>query len=273
MDNHELLRVAVMMFAGVYGVPPSDQSLYDMDRAGGFSVMFDVLRNNVTDLIVAQAAWAGLSDNIENSRVGAQLAADHGGRNKGLEFLVRVMRHYHGKHAYQPGMRYGLRYESVHDVNGILMSDDPQGTWTSAAVSAGFLEEAVLAMREEPQDLLTQENGCEAISLTATGNETNQVLLRDLGAIELMAGAIDRFKNSRDSVYYHLHSCCSGLLPFARSSAENQDTMLQLGLLDALETSIPKWSHAPSRKDPWNRHFPWAKVKELEGILRARHRL
>merc|ERR1719210_2707680 len=94
--DHELLRTAVMMFAGLYGKPPSDQALFDLDAAGGYDVIFDVLQNNSTDLIVAQAAWAGLSDNIENSKVGAMLVADHGGRNKGIEFLVNLLPLYHG---------------------------------------------------------------------------------------------------------------------------------------------------------------------------------
>mmetsp|Transcript_125114 Transcript_125114/g.348149 ORF Transcript_125114/g.348149 Transcript_125114/m.348149 type:complete len:402 (+) Transcript_125114:101-1306(+) len=193
MGNHELLRTSLVMYAGVYGAPPSDDALYALDEAGGFDVMFDVLENNSTDLVVAQAAWAGLSDNVGNSRAGSMLVADHGGPSKGLDFLVKLLKAYHGQHAYQPGMPFGIRYESLHVVNEILRHDDENKTWLKVALGAGYLEEAVVTMREEPGDRRTQENACDAIALMTTDNATGQKLLRELGAIELMASAIDRF--------------------------------------------------------------------------------
>mmetsp|Transcript_26352 Transcript_26352/g.61462 ORF Transcript_26352/g.61462 Transcript_26352/m.61462 type:complete len:440 (+) Transcript_26352:79-1398(+) len=264
------LRFSVMMFAGIFGVPPSEQCSRDLDKAGGFDFMFEVLQQNASQLILMQAAWAGLSDNVENTRVGAELVADKGGTGKGLEFLISLLPAYRGKHAYQPHMQFGLRYESIHDIAGILMHDDEERTWQKIAAKAGFMEEAIVAMQDEPQDHLTQENGCEAVALMGKGNAENLARLGDLGAVELMAAAVSTFKNAPNDGYYHLNSCSSGLILFAQEGPEFQDRMLELGLLDSMEASMPFWRNEAERRDPWGSRFPWSDVVALQQILMKR---
>jgi len=265
-----LLRFSIMMIAGLFGTPPSDQCLRDLDEAGGFDFIFDVLEHNSSDLLLMQAAWAGLSDNVENRRVGAELVADKGGKGKGLEFLIGLLPAYRGRHAWPPFAQFGLRYESIHDINGILMHDDAERTWQKIAAKAGFMEEAIWAMKEEPEDHLTQENGCEAVALMGRGSPANLARLEELGAIELMVAAVATFKQTKPDGYFHLNSCSSGLVLFAQKAPMYQDKMLQLGLLDEMQASLHVSRDQSGRREPWLSSFPWSDVDELLQLLTTR---
>jgi len=282
MHDHDRLRNGIMMFAGFYGVPPHDKALRDMGEAGGFDQMISVLKNNISDLIVAQGAWAGLSDNVENFRTGAELAANNGGPNKGLETMIEIIKQYRGKHVYQPGMYFGLRYESIHDINGILMFDDENMTWTDAALRAGFMDEAVLAMAEEPDDHLTTSNGCEAITQMSRFSAATREKLVASGAVKHAAKGLVTFQglpSPQVMGYRLLNTCSTAILALVgkdgdleKERSESLDNLLDAGVLTALQASMPIWFLIPDDVSVRGSFYPWENVKKLRSALENRHK-
>jgi len=136
---------------------------------------------------------------------------------------------------FHEGNGFGLLYEGVHDVGGVLEHDDSNKTFATAFVQAGLVHELVPIMKMEPTDNLLQDMSCEVVKWITDDNVAVQNQLAEEGAIEVMAEALKRFTHPPIHGYGMVVGTCSAaLLNFARSSAEWRDKLLNLGVSRAL---------------------------------------
>jgi len=177
-DRSALLGLC--MFAGLFG-SSTPEPTPSLAAAGGFGLVFEVLESNYTDDAVFQTALCALSDNVDGSRRGAELVANEGGPGNGIRVLLRAMRRVRGRHYFE-GNGFGLQYEVMEDINGLLKHDDESRTWRNAFVRGGILEELVALMQDDPNDPRLQNNCCAAIGYLSEGNLTIQLQLAPAAA-------------------------------------------------------------------------------------------
>merc|ERR1719210_1071421 len=107
---------------------------------------------NPTSAAIVQAATGALSDNVQCS----QTAADAVVRNDGVRRLTNVVRRAYGMEHYHDEFYYGLRYEILEDITGLLKHDDQNFKIRDAFAAAGLMEAVIKFMPEEPDDLYFQ---------------------------------------------------------------------------------------------------------------------
>lgn len=118
---------------------------------------FDALYNSFTDFpsspSVQIAALMGLSD-YSHCDAGASIEANHGGKNKGIEWLVKITQEFP---SYKPeGHLLSLKYESMQLLNGILLHDQ-NNTYYDAFMQAGGPVAILKNMRDEPEKRAAQD--------------------------------------------------------------------------------------------------------------------
>merc|ERR1719210_1394483 len=100
---------------------------------------------NPTSAAIVQAATGALSDNVQSS----QTAADAVVRLDGVNRLTNVVRRAYGMEHYHDEYNYGLRYEILEDIIGLLKHDDENRKTRDAFVAAGLMEAVIKIMPEE----------------------------------------------------------------------------------------------------------------------------
>jgi len=112
----------IIMFAGLYGsgFAGLDEITEGCDKAGCFELMLDILVTNATKSpALLQAALGALSDNVQYSPYAARAVASHDGVN----LLMTALRSIPPDVQYHEDLGFGLRYETLEDIIGILKHD------------------------------------------------------------------------------------------------------------------------------------------------------
>lgn len=261
----------MFMFAGLFG-SSTPEATPGFAKAGGFDLVFDTLRDNCTDYAICWSALAALSDHVQASRLAAELVANHGGPQKGIEFLVKAMRQVHGtvyKKENDPnGFGWHNQYEVVHDTNGLLWHDDERHTWRDAFYHQGYIDALLPLMAEDPDDQHVQDNCCQAIYWMSHDNSPYQEELATKGAIQLMAKAMKIFAPRMLNDYCTVvHSCSTALLTFAASHPRWLAQIRQLGVGSAMTDKMMRFQVPKDGGTPGKENFPSHNMLKLKSML------
>jgi hypothetical protein len=227
-------------------VPPelnAEEGIYD--------VLFQILRDYQDDKYeyVRQYALRGLSDQ-SYTNAGSQAIANHGGPNKGIEYLVELAltnKPYSGMCAND---HLDIQYEVLADLQGLLLFDN-NNTWGPAAVRAGLITAIVKSFQTEPDYRPTLNFACKVISHLLMRNPSYTALLQDAGVTELVIRSIALLK-TRDDTPFMFGETVSDY--FSPSACDHPLMML---------------TNAPTRQtDLWVRQYidgihgykPWARI-------------
>lgn len=160
-------------------------------QEGGYDILFRAL-HDFDDPTVQMQTLRGLSDQSW-TELGSQHITNHGGPNRGVEYLVELLRaHPVAKTAYCAD-QLTYQYEALQCLAGLLFND-ANGTAGAAAVQAGLIEGAVHALEAEADLRPTQHTACAALQYllvnagAAAGGYVKR--LRELGAPELLQKAV-----------------------------------------------------------------------------------
>mmetsp|Transcript_10422 Transcript_10422/g.13837 ORF Transcript_10422/g.13837 Transcript_10422/m.13837 type:complete len:390 (+) Transcript_10422:1-1170(+) len=268
-------RMGLCTFAGLFGTPQPAQAAAGEVEAGGIDFVLAEFLNNESlryDPEMFQRVFCALSDPVhEQSGVVARAIAHHGGRLQGVPLMVHALRMARESGStFHEGNGFGLLYEGVHDVGGVLEHDDSNKTFATAFVQAGLVHELVPIMRMEPADNLLQDMSCEVVKWITDGNAAVQDQLAAEGAMEVMAEALKRFTHPpRHGYGMVVGTCSAALLNFARSRAAWRDRLLSLGVSDTLGLTVLKQFPVWGADDFTVRAkaFPNTNIYELKMVL------
>jgi len=230
-------------FAGMFGTPQHELAATSLVQSGAVDFLMSWFEEEWirSDPSLMQRLWCGLSDIVhESSGVVGRAMAAHQGSMPGIPLLVRGLRwakesnsSFHEVHG------YGLLYEAVHVIGGVMEHDDANHSFAKSFVSAGLLEELVPAMRMEPNDRILQDMSCEAIKWVTDDNVAVQARLVDMGVLATIADALVQHSHPPSLDYGIVTIACStALLNFARTSAEWREQLRSLRVYDTLDEEV-----------------------------------
>merc|ERR1719282_42402 len=276
-DGSEETRNGFWVFAGLFGTPQPAEAAAAEVAAGAVDFIMRHFENKSlkSDPAMFQRVWCALSDPVhETSGVFARAMANYAGHLQGIPVLVDALQlSMESDSTFHEGNGFGLLYEAIHVIGGVMEHDDSSKTFARTFVQAGLVPLMVPLMKKEPDDNLLQDMSCEAIKWITDDNVAVQGQLVKEGAIEVIAKAFIKFTHPPIHGYGMVACTCSAaLLNFALGSTAWQDEMLKLGILDALDvgvfTSFPRDGaddFFPRAKD-----FPNSNLYRLKEVLEQR---
>lgn len=187
-SKHELLD-NVCMFAGLYGTFEGAEPAQDaLAHAGGIEMLLDILDYVRTDSGRFQKVLCAISDNIQGSQLVADVMVT---KHDGARRFTEGVRSSHHLPTFHEGNGYGLRYEVLEDIVGIL-KHDRDGTYVRAFNEAGLVDAVIDFWPDEPGDLYFQDHCCQTLGWLANGNITMQHKLKKSHAVDkLVKGAVN----------------------------------------------------------------------------------
>lgn len=184
---------SICIFAGLYGTFDGSEEVYPaLVRSGAYDVIFDALDSTspVTNPDKFQRALCALSDGVQSSYTAARAIANHGGHNKGIEFFTGLVEKAHPSAPYHEGNGFGLRYEILEDIIGILKHDDQNRTYARGFFDAGLMDKVLESMPDEPHDLYFQDHCCQVFNWLTNDNLVAQSKIINSPAKDLMEKAM-----------------------------------------------------------------------------------
>jgi len=255
------------ILAGLFGSPQPTEAAVALGKAGGYDVVFDILKRFNTDDTIFQAALCALSDNVNSGREAAEYIANTGGPLRGIEVLVNLMPLTLHRH-FQEENGFGLQYEIVHDTNGLLWHDDANRTWRKEFYRLGYLKHLMALMADNPSDAHLQDNCCQAVYFMTEDNATVQEELAGAGAVNLLTRAMMYFAPEKLQGYCTVvHSCATALLTFAHAKPEWLTLIRNLGLKEALTDDVVELQKEENSHTPTWETFPGSNIVELRNLL------
>lgn len=264
-------------FAGLFGTPQPAKAAAVEVTSGAIDFVMGYFKNTSlkSDPEMFQKVWCALSDPVhEESGYVAHRMANFEGALRGIPLLTRALREcresgsvFHESHG------FGLLYQAMHVISGVLEHDDAKKSFANKFVSAGLVQEVVPMMKEEPDDSLLQDFSCEAMKWITDGNVTVQHNLANAGAIELASKALTKFAHGHPNGYSKVVGTCSALLlNFALTRTDWQDKMLRLNVFDSLDNEVFRQYPKSGSDDVLYRQktFPNSNLYKLKEVLGLR---
>eukprot|EP00930_Biecheleria_cincta_P025691 TRINITY_DN18243_c0_g1_i1.p1 TRINITY_DN18243_c0_g1~~TRINITY_DN18243_c0_g1_i1.p1 ORF type:complete len:461 (-),score=86.19 TRINITY_DN18243_c0_g1_i1:148-1530(-) len=262
------------MFAGLFGTPQPRQAAEGMVAAGAIEFIIDDYLSNEslkTDPEMFQRVYCALSDPVhESSGAVARAIANHGGALQGIPLMVRTLQWAKDSGSTFHEMNgFGLLYEGVHDVGGILEHDDANHTFAKSFVEAGLVQQLIPIMQKDPGDRMLQDMSCEVIKWITDDSVTTQRMLVEEGVLEIVAAALKQHSHPPYKGYGAVTIACStALLNFA-NNATWLDRMRQLGVYSTLNEEVfamfpPSGSDDFVMRRQW---FPNSNIYMLKEVL------
>lgn len=276
--KHTLMaNMSLCTFAGLFGTPQPRQAAEGMVAAGAIEFIIDEYLNKESlksDPEMLQRVYCSLSDPVhEASGAVARAIANHGGDLQGIPIMVRTLEWAKDSGStFHEGNGFGLLYEGVHDVGGILEHDDVNHTFANAFVEAGLVQQLIPIMQMDPDDRLLQDMSCEAIKWITDDNVTTQRRLVDAGALEIMAAALKTHSHPPVKGYGAVTIACSTALLNFVDDASWVERLRRLGVDDTLNEEVfaafPKWGFDDFIMRLGS--FPNSNIYKLKKVLQAR---
>lgn len=269
-----MANASLCTFAGFFGTPQPRQAAEGMVEAGAIDFIIDEYLNDESlksDPEQFQRVYCALSDPVhEASGAVARAIANHGGALQGIPLMVRTLEWANEVGSdFHESNGFGLLYEGIHDIGGVLEHDDTNHNFGNSFVEAGLVEQLIPAMQQDPDDRRLQDMACEAIKWISDDNVTTQGKLVEAGALEIMAAALKQHSHPPYKGYGAVTIACStALLNFA-GDASWRDRLRRLEVYDTLNEEVLA-AFPESGSDDFimrQQWFPNSKIYELKKVL------
>mmetsp|Transcript_19036 Transcript_19036/g.44753 ORF Transcript_19036/g.44753 Transcript_19036/m.44753 type:complete len:444 (-) Transcript_19036:89-1420(-) len=266
--------VELCSLAGLFGTPQPSQAAALMVEAGAIDFVMEYFEKESlkSDPVLFQRVFCALSDPVhESSGVVARAIANYQGPLQGIPKMVQALRWAkESGSTFHEENGYGLLYEGVHDVGGILEHDDANHSFAKSFLQAGLVEQLVPIMRKEPRDRLLQDMSCEVVKWITDDNVAVQTQLVEMGVLEIIAEALKQHSHPPFLGYGAVTIACStALLNFASTSEAWRLQLRNLGVYDTLTLDVliafqPFVNTDFIMRKEW---FPNSNVRELKRML------
>lgn len=165
------LTKGVCFFAGFFGTfPGSDAPASALAKAGGAELLLDILDASHSDAALMQGALCALSDNVQGSKAFADIMVSH----NSVQRFVDAVKATHSMESFHESHGFGLRYEVLEDIVGMLKWDDENRAYAKAFAKAGLMDAVIEFMPDDANDLNFQEHCCQVFNYLTNDNQEMQ---------------------------------------------------------------------------------------------------